>query len=115
VTVYIGSIERATSLKGWRIQSATFSGFMLQLLMVRSVHFASRFHACKDKVERTLLVRVRAIATTKLDLLFGTLQGTAVALLFVTTGLLINLTLMVYRATRSSTLPLVEGQSRASA
>jgi hypothetical protein len=61
-----------------------------------------------------VLVRVPAIASTKLDLLFGTLQGTAVALLFVTTGLLINLTVMVYRATRPSTLPLVEGQSVAS-
>src|SRR5262249_38598680 len=56
--VYIGSTEHHTSLKGWRIQSATFSGFMLQLLMVRSVHFASRFHACKDKVSRTLWSRV---------------------------------------------------------
>jgi hypothetical protein len=44
-----------------------------------------------------VLVRVPAIASTKLDLLFGTLQGTAVALLFTITALLINLTSMVYR------------------
>jgi hypothetical protein len=62
-----------------------------------------------------VLVRVPAIASTKLDLLFGTLQGTAVALLFVTTGLLINLTAMVYRTTRPSPRPSVEGQSGASA
>jgi hypothetical protein len=62
-----------------------------------------------------VLVRVPAIATTKVDLLFGTLQGTAVALLFVATGLLINLTVMVYRATRPSARSLVDGQRGASA
>ena len=54
-----------------------------------------------------VLVRVPALASTRLDVLFGTLQGSAVCLLFVTTGLLINLTAMVYRVTHPSPLPPV--------
>ena len=46
-----------------------------------------------------ILVRVPALSTTKLDELVGTLVGTAVALLFAVTALLVNLTYMVYRAT----------------
>jgi hypothetical protein len=45
-----------------------------------------------------ILVRVPAVASTKLELLFGTLQGTAVALLFAIAALLVNLTYMVRRA-----------------
>jgi hypothetical protein len=45
-----------------------------------------------------VLVRLPAIASTKLDLLFGTLQGVAVGLLFAIAALLINLTYMVRRA-----------------
>ncbi len=52
-----------------------------------------------------VLVRVPAMASTKLEELFGTLQGAAVALLFVIMALLINLIAMVHRATRSSILP----------
>ncbi len=52
-----------------------------------------------------ILVRVPAMASTKLEELFGTLQGIAVALLFVIMALLVNLTAMVYRATRSSIVP----------
>ena len=47
-----------------------------------------------------VLVRVPAVAGTKLDLLFGTLQGVAVGLLFGIVALLINLTYLVRRATR---------------
>ncbi len=45
-----------------------------------------------------VLVRVPALSATKLESLFGTLQGTAVALLFTVTALLIDLIYMVYRA-----------------
>jgi hypothetical protein len=45
-----------------------------------------------------VLVRIPALASTKLDLLLGTLQGVAVGLLFAITALLINLTYMVRRA-----------------
>jgi hypothetical protein len=47
-----------------------------------------------------VLVRVPALSTTKLEALFGTLQGTAVALLFSIIALLIDLTYLVYRANR---------------
>jgi hypothetical protein len=47
-----------------------------------------------------ILVRVPALSTTKLEALFGTLQGTAVALLFSVIALLIDLTYLVYRANR---------------
>ena len=46
-----------------------------------------------------VLVRLPALATTRLELLSGTLQGTAVSLLFAIAALLINLTLMFRRAT----------------
>jgi len=45
-----------------------------------------------------ILIRVPALAQTKLELLFGTLQGVAVGLLFAIAALLINLTVMVRRA-----------------
>jgi membrane-associated phospholipid phosphatase len=45
-----------------------------------------------------VLIRVPALAATKLDVLFGTLQGAAVSLLFGIVALLINLTLMIRRA-----------------
>ena len=54
-----------------------------------------------------VLVRIPAIASTKLDLLFGTLQGVAVGLLFAIAALLINLTYMVRRANRLLSLPSV--------
>jgi hypothetical protein len=47
-----------------------------------------------------ILVRVPALSTNKLEVLFGTLQGTAVALLFSVIALLIDLTYLVYRANR---------------
>jgi hypothetical protein len=50
-----------------------------------------------------ILVRLPAIASTKLELLFGTLQGVAVGLLFAIAALLINLTYMVRRAIRPPT------------
>ena len=49
-----------------------------------------------------VLVRVPALAHTKLELLFGTLQGVAVSLLFAIAALLIKLTVMIRRATRQS-------------
>jgi hypothetical protein len=45
-----------------------------------------------------VVVRVPALAGTKFDLLLGTLQGVAVALLFAIAALLIALTHMVRRA-----------------
>ena len=53
-----------------------------------------------------VLVRLPAIAGTKIELLFGTLQGAAVGLLFGIAALLINLTYMVRRANRPPFLPL---------
>jgi hypothetical protein len=50
-----------------------------------------------------VLVRLPPLAHTKLELLFGTLQGVAVSLLFAISALLINLTLMVRRATHQPT------------
>jgi hypothetical protein len=47
-----------------------------------------------------VLVRLPAIASSKLELLFGTLLGTAVGLLFGLVALMINLTYLVYRANR---------------
>ncbi len=52
-----------------------------------------------------VLVRVPALSTTKLETLFGTLQGTAVALLFSMIALIVDLMYVVYRANR----PLVGG------
>jgi hypothetical protein len=45
-----------------------------------------------------ILVRVPALSTTRLEVLFGTLQGTAVALLFTLMALLVDLIYIVYRA-----------------
>jgi hypothetical protein len=45
-----------------------------------------------------VLVRLPALALTKLDLLLGTLQGVAVALLFAIAALLIALTHVIRRA-----------------
>ena len=57
------------------------------------------------------LVRVPAMANTRLESLFGTLQGAAVALLFAIAALLINLTYMVRRATRPMAIPPIgDGQ-----
>jgi predicted transporter len=47
-----------------------------------------------------VLVRIPALAGTKLDLLLGTLQGVAVGLLFAIAALLISLTHMIRRANR---------------
>jgi hypothetical protein len=46
-----------------------------------------------------VLVRLPALANSKLELLLGTLLGVAVSLLFAIAALLINLTIMVRRAT----------------
>jgi hypothetical protein len=51
-----------------------------------------------------VLVRLPALAGTKLALLLGTLQGVAVGLLFAIAALLISLTYMIGRANRP--LPL---------
>jgi hypothetical protein len=48
-----------------------------------------------------VLVRIPALAGTKLDLLLGTLQGVTVSLLFAIAGLLIALTQMVRRSMTS--------------
>ena len=53
-----------------------------------------------------ILVRVPALSSTKLEELFGTLQGEAVALLFVIVALLVNLTYMVHRASCPPSAPL---------
>jgi hypothetical protein len=45
-----------------------------------------------------ILVRVPALSSTKLEALYGTLQGTAVLLLFAIVALLVNLTYLVHRA-----------------
>ena len=50
-----------------------------------------------------ILVRIPALSTTKLEELVGTLQGAAVALLFVILALMINLTYMVHRASAPAT------------
>ena len=49
-----------------------------------------------------ILVRVPAMSTTKLEELMGTLEGTAVALLFAVMALLINLTYLVHRSSTST-------------
>jgi hypothetical protein len=54
-----------------------------------------------------VLVRIPALASTKLELLLGTLQGVAVGLLFAIGALLIALTHMVGRANRPPTLSSV--------
>lgn len=53
-----------------------------------------------------VLVRVPALANTKLDVLFGTLQGVAVGLLFAIAALLTNFMYMYWQTNRPSTLPL---------
>jgi hypothetical protein len=45
-----------------------------------------------------VLIRVPMLAATRLEIIFGTLQGVAVSLLFAIAALLINLTLMIRRA-----------------
>lgn len=60
-----------------------------------------------------ILVRVPALSSTKLDELLGTLAGTAVALLFAVTALLVNLTYMVYRANSLPGGPFHEASSSA--
>ena len=47
-----------------------------------------------------VLVRIPALASTKLDLLLGTLQGVTVGLLFAIAALLICLTYTIRRANR---------------
>ncbi|MGO9463359.1 MAG: hypothetical protein ACLQIB_57135 [Isosphaeraceae bacterium] len=54
-----------------------------------------------------VLVRIPALASTKLDLLLGTLQGATVGLLFAIAALLITLTYMVHRANRPPPLASV--------
>jgi len=44
-----------------------------------------------------VLIRVPTLATTKLEIVVGTLQGVAISLLFAIAALLINLTLMIRR------------------
>ena len=52
-----------------------------------------------------VLVRVPALAETKRDLLFGTLVGVTVSLLFAVAALLVHLTYQVYRLARRSVGP----------
>ena len=54
-----------------------------------------------------VLVRLPALAGTKLDLLLGTLLGVAVGLLFAIAALLISLTYMIGRANRPRPLASV--------
>jgi predicted transporter len=54
-----------------------------------------------------VLVRIPALASTKLDLLLGTLQGVTVGLLFAIAALLISLTYMIRRANRPPPLASV--------
>jgi predicted transporter len=54
-----------------------------------------------------VLVRLPALASTKLDLLLGTLQGVAVGLLFAIAALLIALTHVIRRANRPPPLASV--------
>lgn len=56
--VFIGVADDDSSASEWQLQNETFSGFMLQLLMVRSVDFASGFHACKNRVTNDAWDRV---------------------------------------------------------
>ena len=59
-----------------------------------------------------VLVRLASVAHTKLEMLFGVLQGTAVSLLFAIAALLICLTLMVRRATHQPTPMSWSGRSQ---
>ena len=54
-----------------------------------------------------VLVRIPALASTKLDLLLGTLLGVAVGLLFAIAALLISLTYVIRRAERQPPLASV--------
>jgi hypothetical protein len=58
-----------------------------------------------------VIVRIPALAGTRLEVLFGTLQGVAVSLLFAIAALQINLTIMVRRATRPLTAASPPGQT----
>lgn len=55
-----------------------------------------------------VLVRVPALANTRLEVMLGTLQGVGVGLLFAIAALLTNLTYLVWQAKRPSPLPLVD-------
>jgi hypothetical protein len=59
-----------------------------------------------------VLVRLPSLAGSKLELLVGTLQGVAVSLLFAIAALLINLTLMVRRATHQPAAIPWSGRTR---
>jgi hypothetical protein len=50
-----------------------------------------------------VLVRLPALANTKLEMLFGVLQGVTVSLLFAIAALLITITLMICKATHQQT------------
>jgi hypothetical protein len=66
------------------------------------------FIACLTGAIATMsvvFVRLPALATSKVELLFGTLLVTAVSLLFGIAGLLVILLLMVRRGTRPRTDP----------
>ena len=58
-----------------------------------------------------VLVRLPALATTKLEMLFGVLQGVAVSLLFANAALLITITLMIRRATHQQTATPWQGRT----
>ena len=58
-----------------------------------------------------VLVRLPALAGTKLDLLLGTLQGVAVGLLFAIAGLLIAFTQMIRRADRPPLASVGDGNN----
>jgi hypothetical protein len=59
-----------------------------------------------------VLVRLPALASTKLDLLLGTLQGVAVALLFAIAALLISIAYMIGRANRAQPFASVDNENR---
>jgi hypothetical protein len=56
--VYHGSTENRLPVQEWKLQNETFSGFMLELLMVRSIHFANRFFACRKKADEGTWAKV---------------------------------------------------------
>ncbi|AGA26657.1 hypothetical protein [Singulisphaera acidiphila] len=77
--------------------------------VIRSLVILCSFLCCVGATASfyVVLVRVPALANTKLDILFGTLQGVAVGLLFAIAALLTNFMHMYWRANQPSTLPLV--------
>ncbi len=59
--VYVGdTVQINKGVEDWQLQSQSFSEFMLQLLLVRMVHFDGRFHACVEEASGDLLAKANA-------------------------------------------------------